>query len=117
MPSAFICVVLVGVSLIFHSFTNSRSVWSLMVGGVSDYKSLKVCIGRCVASIIGFSIVNVKRALLQRSCGIYISRYRYIVWSCVNLYQTERYVLAIGLGNSWILSSYQRWCVSDVSAL
>ena len=91
MPSAFICVVLVGVSLIFHSFTNSRSVWSL-----------KVCIGRCVASIIGFSIVNVKRAKLQRSCGIYISRYRYIVWSCVNLYQTERYVLAIGLGNSWI---------------
>ena len=56
-----------------------------------------------MASIIGFSIVNVKRALLQRSCGIYISRYRYIVWSCVNLYQTERYVLAIGLGNSWQL--------------
>jgi hypothetical protein len=41
-----------------------------------------------VASIIGFSIVNVKRARLQRSCGIYRSqRYRYR--TCWVIYLTK----------------------------
>ena len=41
MPSAFICVVLVGVSLIFHSFTNSRSGWSgKILGSVTDEEFL-----------------------------------------------------------------------------
>ena len=54
-----------------------------------------------MASIIGFSIVNVKRARLQRSCGIYISRYRYR--TCWVIYLTKGRNLIKGA----ILSGHQ----------
>ena len=56
---------------------------------------------RIDSSIIGFSIVNVKRALLQRLCGIYISRYRYR--TCWVIYLTKGRNLIKGA----ILSGHQ----------
>ncbi len=55
-----------------------------------------------MASIIGFSIVNVKRALLQRSCGIY-SNQRYRYRTCWVIYLTKGRNLIKGA----ILSGHQ----------
>ena len=64
MPSAFICVVLVGVSLIFHSFTNSRSI----IG----HKGIDRC-SYWIGSYIKASISNRKT---ERYCIVLNDSYR-----------------------------------------
>ena len=64
MPSAFICVVLVGVSLIFHSFTNSRSrslYFSLFERifrfGLYQIASIHKGLKRVILAIVNISLV------------------------------------------------------------
>ena len=68
-----------------------------MVGGVSDYKSLKVvCIGRCVASIFQGIVQVLCKSLSNRKAsighkGIVIAGVRYYLfhiasWSCTQRY-------------------------------